>query len=392
METSDTQPPSSTSDLVPTRSRARADRARGRNRRRAGIAAAIIAVGVIVGAAAAFSRRDESTASNTAASPATAKTSVEAATAKKPQHRALTVDDPMRLWIGGDSLAGSLGPSLGTTTAATGVVAPRFDSRVSTGLMSPGFFDWPKHATEEMAKRDPEAVVFIIDTNDANAMPDLTTTSSTTTDLRAEYAAKVEEMMQIFIGAAHRPVYWVATPPMKDRQLDDNVKVLNAVIAGVAAKHPEVTFIDVSDQFSDANGNFTTSVTNDTGNTVTLRAGDGIHLTPAGGDRMAAPVFAAIDAAWRITAQAVPGHVQPVLQTEGSSQIPGTGRTVNGSSSGGSGSSGSGGSRTTTTTAAAQESPPETTPSTEPTPDTTASTEPSSSTTAATTPTGGGGG
>src|SRR4051812_27046182 len=31
----------------------------------------------------------------------------------EPAHRSLTAADPMRLWIGGDSLAGALGPSLG---------------------------------------------------------------------------------------------------------------------------------------------------------------------------------------------------------------------------------------------------------------------------------------
>ena len=387
METSDPQPPaSSTSDLVPSRARGRADRTRRRSRRRVGIATAVITTGVIVGAVAAFSLRDESTASNVTASPSTAKAGVEAATVQKPKHRVLTVDDPMRLWIGGDSLAGSLGPSLGATTAASGVVAPRFDSRVSTGLDSPDFFDWPKHATEEMAKRDPEAVVFIIDANDANAMPDLTSSSTDGAGLRADYAAKVEEMMQIFIGDAHRPVYWVATPPMRDKHLDDNVKILNEVIAGVAAKHPEVRFIDVDNQFTDTNGDFTTSITNATGDNVTLRAGDGIHLTPAGGDRMAAAVFAAIDADWHITTQTVPGHVQPVLQTEGSSQVPGTGRNQTGSSassgSSSGGSSGSGGSRTTSTTSAPmQEAPPETTATTEPTPETTAPTETSTTTT-----------
>ena len=49
----------------------------------------------------------------------------------------LTDDDPLRLWVGGDSLAGSLGPSLGTIAGATGVVQPYFDSRVSSGLTNP---------------------------------------------------------------------------------------------------------------------------------------------------------------------------------------------------------------------------------------------------------------
>src|SRR5712691_7268197 len=67
----------------------------------------------------------------------------------------LNPDDPLRLWIGGDSLAGSLGPSLGDQTAKTGVVLPTFDSRPSSGLASPSFFDWPKHALEEMQRVHP---------------------------------------------------------------------------------------------------------------------------------------------------------------------------------------------------------------------------------------------
>ena len=85
--------------------------------------------------------------------------------------RPLTVQRPLRLWVGGDSLAGSLGPSLGTIAGATGVVQPYFDSRVSSGLSDPGFFDWPDHATTEMARLDPEVVVFIIGTNDWTAVP-----------------------------------------------------------------------------------------------------------------------------------------------------------------------------------------------------------------------------
>ena len=78
----------------------------------------------------------------------------------------LPPDDPLRLWIAGDSLAGSLGASLGEMTAETGVVAPVYDSRVSSGLANPSFFNWPKHATTELARLRPEAVAFIIGTND----------------------------------------------------------------------------------------------------------------------------------------------------------------------------------------------------------------------------------
>ena len=99
------------------------------------------------------------------AAPATVTTTVDGK-----RCRTLSTTDPLRLWVGGDSLAGSLGPALGTITGATGVVQPYFDSRVSSGLADPGFFDWPDHATTEMARLDPEVVVFIIGTNDSTAV------------------------------------------------------------------------------------------------------------------------------------------------------------------------------------------------------------------------------
>jgi hypothetical protein len=310
-------------------------------------------------------------------------------TNRLPAVRTLSVDAPLKLWIGGDSLAGSLGPSLGAMTAQTGIVAPQFDSRVSTGLNSPEFFDWPTHATQEMARLQPEAVVFIIDTNDANMMPALGASSSSTStppQWQVDYAARVEQMMQIFVGDTHRRVYWVGTPPMKAKQLDANVRALDAVIAEVAARHPEVTYVDVNSEFTDDQGGYASSRPGPNGTSVQLRAGDGIHLTPAGGDRMAKVAFDAIDAAWHVKAQAVEGHVHPVLETEGSSQVPGTHR------SGSSGGSSSGGSSDTTqattgttsvTDPAATTTPTEasTTPSTEP--PTTPSSEPSTTPTSA---------
>ena len=90
------------------------------------------------------------------------------------------------MWVGGDSLAGSLGPSLGTIAGATGVVQPYFDSRVSSGLTNPTFFDWPSHAEKEMARLNPEIAVFIIGANDYLA-PNTVTTTTTTTAPRAAH-------------------------------------------------------------------------------------------------------------------------------------------------------------------------------------------------------------
>src|SRR5436305_9795218 len=83
----------------------------------------------------------------------------------------LTPGEPLRLWIGGDSLAGSLGPSLGQRTGSSGVVQPVFDSRVSSGLLSADFVNWPQHGAGDMSLYDPEVTVLIVGANDGEHVP-----------------------------------------------------------------------------------------------------------------------------------------------------------------------------------------------------------------------------
>lgn len=302
----------------------------------------------------------------------------------EPAHRALNPIEPMRLWIGGDSLAGALGPSLGDLTAATGIVQPQYDSRVGSGLMS-GDIDWPEHAQEQMDELKPEVAVFIIGTNDANVYDE---------SQAAEYAQKTEAMMRILIGNG-REVYWVNAPVMRDSDLEANIVKVDEIQREVAAKFPQITFVDAHTLFADETGEYQSSLPDDHGDRVQMRAGDGIHLTDAGGDHLARKIFDQLDARWKITEQQVPGQPKKVLVTRGSTQVPGSGANSSGSSSNSSNSSSSqsyrsngsssdysSGSGTTSTTAAQVVSPPPppstqaTAPTTSPT--TTASTAPSS--------------
>lgn len=363
MTTLDSLP--STPAAVDARTKRIARRHRRRRLRLGAGAIVVLLVGGLAGAGYAYTEREPVVEPVAAAPEATVSGRVPVTAPDGATARALSVDDPLRLWIGGDSLAGALGISLGTTTAQTGVVAPQLDSRPSSGLISPEFFNWPKHAAKEMARLDPEAVVFIIDTNDATMLGYLNedTTTDSGENWRVDYRARVEVMMDIFVGDEGRAVYWVSTPPMREGDLDHNVEALNAVIEQAAAARPEVTYVDVTDQFVDESGEYAGSVVDADGDRIVLRGSDGIHLTAKGGDRMADVVFAALDSYWRILAQAVSGRTQPIVETKGSSRVPGGGNgsssgsnSGSGSGSSGSGSSGSGSATTTTTVAAPPES------------------------------------
>ena len=325
------------------------------------VGAAVVATGVV-----SFGGGDtKQAAGSVRASGATSSTIATTSTTGR-KCRALSSADPLRLWVGGDSLAGSLGPSLGAITGATGVVQPYFDSRVSSGLSNPGFFNWPDQATKEMARLNPEVVVFIIGTNDY-------TTPTADDSWKADYAKRVDTMLGILGADGTRTVYWVGAPILRDDKMDAGASQVNAVAQEVVAKHPEATYIDAHKLFADTDGKFAQNLPDETGKVVTMRAGDGIHLTVDGGDYLARAVFTPLDAQCRITAQKVDGQTKQTIQTEGSTQVAG------GSSSGGT----------------VQTTPPYTSPATtqgapqQTTPATTAATVPPSTqpTTPATTPT-----
>ena len=239
--------------------------------------------------------------------------------------RPLSSDEPLRLWVGGDSLAGSLGPALGTIAGATGVVQPYFDSRVSSGLADPGFFDWPDHAATEMTRLDPEVVVFIIGTNDWTAVSG---------DWKPDYTAKVDAMMKTLVGSG-RTVYWLGGPTIKDEKTDAGVVEVNAVAQDVAKSHPKVHYVDTYKLFSDTDGTFAYDLPDEDGTTVTMRAGDGIHFTMDGADYLARQVYKLVDAQCGVTEQKVDGATKQTIETEGSTQVaPGSGSSSGSSGSG----------------------------------------------------------
>jgi hypothetical protein len=316
-----------------TESTARTRGARRRARRQrvlraVSVAASVLMLALIVGTGLVVTGVVEVPGAGStvgASHPRTDPTTTTRPHATRPHHRALTTDAPLRLWIAGDSLAGSVGPSLGEQTAATGVVAPQYDSRVSSGLLNPSFFDWPKHAQEQLALLDPEAVVFVIGTNDANVW---------SPNQEADYRLRTEAMMRELVGKNHRTVYWVGPPVAKDSSLEEGVQAVDRIARETAAKVKGVTYVDAHTLFADDNGDYQQSFVDDLGERHVMRAGDGVHFSVDGADYVGRAIFKLIDADWDLTGQADPTHPQPVKETKGSTQVPGTHRSVSAPGSG----------------------------------------------------------
>src|SRR5262249_10189958 len=155
-----------------------------------------------------------------------------------------------------------------------------------------GFYNWPKRATEEIARLNPEVDVFVIGTNDylvpppgstaattvPGASPDPAATTTTTPAWRTKYEALVEQMLATLIGNG-RTIYWVGPPVLGDPQKEAGAQLVGEIARDVAARHPEVTYVDAHSLFADSTGHYTPYVERTDGRRVLARTDDGIHLT-----------------------------------------------------------------------------------------------------------------
>jgi hypothetical protein len=215
------------------------------------------------------------------------------APAGPPELRTPTAAEPLRLWVGGDSMAEIFGRSLVTQAEATGVVAPRLHYEVSSGLVRPDFYDWPGALADDLAADDPEVVVTLWGANDGQGivLPDGTAVQSVSdprwmTEYRRRVGAVMDQMR-----ADDRLVVWVGLPPMRDAAFGGRMALVNEAAAAEAASRPWVVLVDTAPLLGGDDGAFADLLPDASGNPTDMRQNDGIHLTRAGGDRLAAHVM-----------------------------------------------------------------------------------------------------
>jgi uncharacterized protein len=294
----------------------------------AGILVVAVAAAIAVGAYAL--NKDGAAVKTSGAQPTSplgpAKELPEVAAAnKRAPVRALDHAHPLRLWVGGDSLAGSFGPALGDLLGATGVVSTQIDYKVSSGLWSNDIRDWYGRATEQMTSAKPEAVVFMIGTNDTPVVNNVDANQDGIPDWEAVYRSKVARLMDLFVGSTHRTVFWLGAPTLGTTSMDTAAVKIDKVAQEEAAKRsPDVVFVDTYRMFQGPDGSYSSTILDENGISITARIGDGVHFTPSGAAYLGRAVFRLVDARWHLTKQA--DTAQPIQWT----LAPGSGENVPG--------------------------------------------------------------
>lgn len=195
----------------------------------------------------------------------------------------------LRVWSDGDSTSYFVTVAFFQIAAEQGGVPVRAaDYKISSGLVNPAFFDWPAAIANEMAAYDPDVAVFMVGANDAMQIRSYD-----------DYAARVGALMDLMYRPG-RVVVWMGQPNMRpdpaqgySPALAQAIPPVNAVFQAEAAKRSWVRYVDCYALTSYSEGSYADVLPDENGVPQVLRASDGIHLTSAGGRRLALAAVAA---------------------------------------------------------------------------------------------------
>jgi uncharacterized protein len=216
---------------------------------------------------------------------------------ERPTLRAPTADEPLRVYIGGDSIIRDAGDAFLNIASDSPLFETTLHYENATGLARPDFYDWPAAFREDMEAHRPEVAFVLFGGNDSQGI--LGANGEAFEDpsdprWREEYARRVGGVMDV-LRADDRIVYWIALPPMRDADFDGRAEIMNEIYREAAESRPWMTYLDLHPIFADEQGSFVERRADRSGEEVDLRQDDGVHLSQAGAGLLAREMLDLID-------------------------------------------------------------------------------------------------
>ena len=269
------------------------DRRRRRQRGRRRLLALLVVVLVIAVAAVAAvlvfrGGGDGAAGAGTAAADASTSPSPKP-TVPPPKVWVASKSDPVRVWVGGDSMGGELGWALEPVLKDTRVFKPTTFYKESTGICRYDFFDWGKQIDTVMQTAKPQAAVIMIGTNDTQSVnQNGKWIPYGDPEWKRIYEKRVGDIIDTMLRGGARRVYWVGMPIMGEGWRNSRMKLINKIFQKQAEKRPGAEYVDIWDLYTKSDGSFDPS----------LRLADQVHFTAAGQALLAKTVYKAIKADW----------------------------------------------------------------------------------------------
>jgi hypothetical protein len=216
---------------------------------------------------------------------------------------------PLRFFVGGDSLVIVPGYSLLRATAGRKVyrVVADVDGRVATGLERPDVYNWFERIKDLMRTEKPSVVVLGVGGNDDHdymtGLPEGTTLGPFgSPSWIAEYRRRVGGLMDTVIRGGGYSI-WIGLPITRDADQTRRYDVINRIFSEEARKRPRgAAYVDTYFFFASPDtGGFAQYLPDSRGRLIEMRAPDGVHFEPAGGDLIARQILKRLNERFDLT-------------------------------------------------------------------------------------------
>lgn len=194
----------------------------------------------------------------------------------------------------GDSLmAVSLAPNLNRELKKLGVTKVIQAYRSATGLSRPDHFNWMTEYPKLLAGQSPKIIICTIGSNDAQGFQvGNKVYQFGQPEWSAEYTKRLESFLMM-LQAQNAQVYWVTLPKMRNPAFDAKIQALNKLVANRLENQDRITLVSPNAILSPENPNVYVEYARDSkSGQEQLRTEDGIHLSDAGGRKLALGVIA----------------------------------------------------------------------------------------------------
>ncbi len=186
----------------------------------------------------------------------------------------------------GDSIMRQTGPAL---TRQLGDAYTVHNEGVNgSGMLTPAFFDWSDQLEQDLARTDPDVVVFLMIGNYTDradwhwtTADGRTITDKTSAAFARAWGEEVDEAMAA-IAETGAEVVLVLPPPMALDDLQLVVDNLRAEYEAVAARWPNVTLVDAVDAVGGPDGEWVAELPAGDGSIRPVRVPDTVHLAEHG--------------------------------------------------------------------------------------------------------------
>ena len=197
----------------------------------------------------------------------------------------------------GDSMMRLLGHEMEKAFKKADVQPALSFSSLGSGLVRPSAFDWTAKIKELLEANKPSTVFVCLGANDRQPIElpgGGIVRYEEAAEWRATYAQIIGGVIDQLIEGKVKRIVWMLLPDMKEAVNQEHAKLVNEVVTEQAADEKRKDFItlyDLSAALSRRPGTYSRYMMSPTGQSLTVRDPDGVHLSVEGSKLVAQKVL-----------------------------------------------------------------------------------------------------